>query len=70
MRRRFAGRLGLVTWDAYGLEVAVVIRAALGNVDDVVDLEFFSGQPAHPAGVVVADQDRLTLSTPWAPTTT
>ncbi|ROM60907.1 hypothetical protein BK651_00315 [Pseudomonas rhodesiae] len=58
-----------MTWDAYCLEVAVIIGAALGDIDDVVNLKVFGRESAYPAGVVITDQDRLTFAAPGATTT-
>ncbi len=64
---RFGSRLGLVTWHTEALQVEVIISAAKGLANDVINLKLLSDLSAFLAGVLIPDQDALTNSTPWPP---
>ena len=67
---RFGSRLGLVTWHAETLQVEVIISAANGLADDVINLKLLGNLSAFLACVLISDQNSLTDSTPWPPATT
>jgi hypothetical protein len=54
-----------VARNAQTLQVLIIIRAASCDVDDVVNLKVCAYVPAPLAGVLVAQQDGITLTTPW-----
>ena len=53
-----------MTGDTKRLKVGVLICAALGNVEDVVNLKVFTHMAATLAGVAISDQDAVPDAAP------
>jgi hypothetical protein len=68
-------RLDLVAVAVYGSEVAVIVRAAVGQRDDVVNFICLAnpsqpGAVVAPAQVLITLEDAVTQPTPWPAATT